>query len=146
MSTPSSSYIYFFRCLFVLLSSVAALSRELFKSHKENLKTRFFVFLRYKKENELWQKRATLSKGKILSFFPPLIVPWLMRRAEFTCPWTAVLCLSMLLNYTGWKKYHVQRNCPHKCDEMYLCSVSDRQVQPIFNLLHLGRLNLGIHL
>lgn len=84
-------------------------------------------------------KKNCFDKGKILCF-PPLIVPWLMRCAKFTCLCSAVLCLSMLLNSTGWKKYPIYRNCPHKCDETYLGLVSDRQVRA--NLLRSGRLNL----
>lgn len=151
MSTPSSSYntLIILRFYYVYISFSAflfffrVLSQESCSRATKRIWTlTFFEFLRYKKENELWQRnRAVLSKGKILSF-PPLLVQQLMRRAEFTCPWTAMLCLSMLLNYMGWKKYQVYRNCPHKCDETYLGSVSDRQVQAIVNLLQSGRLNL----
>lgn len=151
MSTPSSSYntLIFLRFYYVYISfgavlsfflNVVTLSRGLFKSHKENLKTAFFAFLRYKKGNELWEKKTVLHKGKILCF-PPLIVAWLMRRAKFTCPCSAVLCLSMWLNSTGWKKKnHIYRNCPHKCDETDLGLLGDRQVRA--NLLRSGRLNL----
>lgn len=47
-----------------------------------------------------------------------------MRRAE--CPWTSVLCLSMSLNYTGWKNITSIWNCSDEGDEMYLCSVTDK--------------------
>lgn len=47
-----------------------------------------------------------------------------MRRAE--CPWTSVLCLTMLPNYTGWKNITSVWNCSNEGDEMYLRSVTDK--------------------
>lgn len=40
------------------------------------------------------------------------------------------------------KNYHVH-HCSHKRDEMYLRSVSDRQVRAIFNMLQIGQLKFG---
>lgn len=153
MSTPSSSYntLIILRFYYVYISFSAFLSffrvpwlsqESCSRATKRIWTLRFFEFLRYKKENELWQRnRAVLSKGKIFNFSPSHC-PAVNEACWVHMPMNSCALPFNVTQLHGMKKYQVYRNCPHKCDETYLGSVSDRQVQAIVNLLHSGRLNL----